>query len=267
MNVSVAKLFMAGFLPGFIIGGVFMAYAWLLARKRGWRSGDAPTGAQAAKVLKDGIWALMLPVVVLGGIYSGAFTATEAAAVSVVYALAVEMLIYHELTWPKLYKVARDAAILSACLLFILACSMTFVWLLAAERIPMALADWIVGNVENRWVFLAWITVLFLLLGMVMDDVSAMLILAPIFVETLQRYQIDLIHFGIVMVLLIEFGFLTPPFGLNLFVTMGLTGESLTSVSRAVAPFLIWLLLCVLLVVFIPEISLLLPKLLLPHIK
>lgn len=268
MNVSVAKLFMAGFLPGFLIGGTFMAYAWLLARKKGWRTeAAAPTRQEAARVLKEGVWALMLPVLVLGGIYAGIFTPTEAAAVSVVYALGVEMLVYRELTWTRLMKVCRDSAMLSACLLFILACSMAFVWLLTAERIPMAVADWIVGNVHSGFMFLAMVTLLFLLLGMVMDDVSAMLILAPIFGETLQRYGIDLVHFGIVMVLLIEYGFLTPPFGLNLFVTMGLTGESLTTVSRAVAPFLLLLLACVLLVIFIPEISLFLPKTLLPHIK
>jgi C4-dicarboxylate transporter DctM subunit len=268
MNVSVAQLFMAGFLPGFLIGGVFMTYAWLLARRRGWRSEEAaPTRQESARVLKEGTWALMLPGLVLGGIYAGVFTPTEAAAVSVVYALGVEMLVYRELTWSRLFKVCRDSAMLSASLLFILACSMAFVWLLTAERIPMAVADWIVANVHSGFMFLVGVSLLFLLLGMVMDDVSAMLILAPIFGETLHRYGIDLVHFGIVMVLLIEYGFLTPPFGLNLFVTMGMTGESLTSVSRAVAPFLLLLLACMLLVIFIPEISLFLPKLLLPHIK
>jgi C4-dicarboxylate transporter DctM subunit len=267
MNVSVAKLFMAGFVPGFIIAGVFMTYTWVLARKRNWRSNRRYTAAETRTILTEGIWGLLLPVIVLGGIYAGMFTPTEAAAVSVLYALAVETLIHREITWARLYRVCRDSAILSSCLLFILACAMTFVWLLTAEQIPVAVADWMIGLVDSWWMFLLLVALLFLLMGMVMDDVSAMLILAPIFTETLARYDIDLVHFGIVMVLLIEYGFLTPPFGLNLFVTMGITGESLTIVGRAVGPFLFWLLLCVLLITFVPQISLFLPNLLLPALR
>ncbi len=264
MNVSVAKLFMAGFVPGLLIGGVFLAYTYAMARKNGWRASRRYTSAEARAIIKKGAWGLILPVIVLGGIYAGVFTPTEAAAVSVVYALFVETVIYREITWIKLYKVCRDSAILSSCLLFILACAMTFVWLLTAEQIPVMVADWIIGLVDSWWMFLLLVTLLFLLMGAVMDDVSAMLILAPIFAEALGRYNIDLIHFGIVMVLMIEYGFLTPPFGLNLFVTMGITGESLTRVGRAVGPFLFWLLLCVLAIAFIPQISLFLPNLLLP---
>ena len=263
MNVSVAELFMAGLLPGVLIGGAFMGYTWWLARRNNWRAEVRYTRAEALKVIREGLWALMLPVIVLGGIYTGVFTPTEAAAVSVVYALVVELFIYRSIGLKALVKVCRDAAVLSGCLLFILACAMTFVWLLTAEQIPVQVANWVMSVVDSWWMFLLLVAVLFLLMGTVMDDVSAMLILSPLFIETLNRFHIDLVHYGIVMVLVIEFGFLTPPFGLNLFVTMGLTGESLTSVARAVLPFLAILLVCVLIVTFILEISLVLPKLLL----
>lgn len=267
MNVSVAKLFMAGVVPGLLIGLALMIYTAFLSRRYGWRSERGYQRGEALKVIKDGIWALLLPVIVLGGIYSGAFTPTEAAAVSVVYALLVEMLIYKELTLPKLFKVCRDSAMLSACLLFILACAMTFVWLLTAEQLPGLVADYIMSVVDSWWMFLILVTVFFLITGAVMDAVSAMIVLSPLFLETLSRYNIDLIHYGIFMVLMIEFGFLTPPFGLNLFVSMGMTGQSLTRVGSAVAPFLLVLLACIMLITFVPEICLFLPNLLLGHLR
>lgn len=267
MNVSVAKLFMAGVVPGLMIGAALMGYTAFLSRRYDWRSERSYSRKEALTILKDGVWALLLPVIVLGGIYSGVFTPTEAAAVSVVYALVVEFLIYKELTLPKLFKVCRDSAILSSCLLFILACAMTFVWLLTAEQLPGLVADYIMQVVDSWWMFLILVTAFFLVTGAVMDAVSAMIVLSPLFIETLARFNIDLIHYGIFMVLMIEFGFLTPPFGLNLFVSMGMSGQSLTRVSAAVAPFLLVLFACIMLITFVPEISLFLPNLLLGNLK
>ncbi len=263
MNTSVQKLFMAGIVPGLLIGGVLMAYTYVLAMKHDWRHKRTYTWREAIMIILRGIPALLLPVIVLRGIYTGKFTPTEAAAVSVVYALAVEFIIYRELTWKKLVKVTRDSALLSSCLLFILACAITFTWLLTAEQLPNQLADVIMAHVDSWWLFLLLVSIFFLITGAAMDAVSAMMVLSPLFAETLTRYGIDYIHYGIVMVLMIEFGFLTPPFGLNLFVSMGITGQPLTSVARATAPFLVLLIACVLVITFIPEISLFLPNLLL----
>ena len=263
MNVSVAKLFMAGIAPGIVIGGVFLSYTYYMGRRHNWCCQLKYSRRQALTILRKGLWGLILPVIVLGGIYAGLFTPTEAAAVSVVYALFVEMVIYKELTLAELFEVCRSSAILSACLMFILACAMTFVWLLTAEQLPVKVADAVISVVNNGWTFLLMVSILFLIMGTVMDDVSAMIILSPLFADTLARFNIDLIHYGIVMVLVIEFGFLTPPFGLNLFVTMGITGDSLTSVARATLPFLILLLAAVMLITFVPAISLFLPRLLL----
>ena len=259
MNVSVAELFMAGIFPGLLIGGAFVAYILVKAHKHTWISGERLTWRETFKTVREGIWGLMLPIIVLGGIYTGMFTPTEAAGVSVVYALFVEVVIHREIRIREVPEVCKQGAILSSCLLFILACAMTLIWLLTAERLPHILADFITTHVHSGWVFLILVNILFLMMGTVMDDVSAMLILSPLFVETLRRFGIDFIHYGIIMVMVIEFGFLTPPFGLNLFVAMGLTQKSLVEVSKGVLPFLLLLLACLLLVTFIPSTSLYLP--------
>lgn len=261
MNTSVSELFMAGIVPGILIGLSFMGYTLYLAIKGDWKASETVSGAERLRIFREGIWGLMLPVIVLGGIYSGLFTPTEAAGVSVVYALFVELVIYREITITQIPAICRQGAILSGCLLFILAGAMTMIWLLTAERLPHQVAEIVTANVHSGWVFLIIVNILFLLLGTVMDNVSAMLLLSPLFMDTLNRFGIDFIHYGIIMVLVIEFGFLTPPFGLNLFVAMGLTNKSLLEVSRGVAPFLVLLLVCLILVTFIPDISLFLPKL------
>jgi C4-dicarboxylate transporter DctM subunit len=231
-----------------------------MARRHNWKIEERITLKEGMQSIKKGIWALFLPVIVLGGIYSGIFTPTEAAAIAVAYALFVELVIYRELSFERLKQAAIDSAVLSGSLLFILSCAMTFIWLLTTEQIPEQLAEVTMKVAHTPNMFLFLVVVLFLFMGSVIDDVSAMMILSPLFFETLKRFGIDLVHYGIVMVLVIEYGFLTPPFGLNLFVAMGLTKKSLVEVSKAVAPFLVILLVCLFLTTYIPEISLYLPK-------
>ncbi len=260
MNVSVSEIFMAGVMPGLLIGFALMVYTFFVAKKHNWRIEHKASLSRLIQTGREGIWALLLPFIVLGGIYSGVFTPTEAAAVSVVYALFVEMVIYREFGIKDLTGVCQEAAVLSACLLFILSCAMTFIWLLTAEQVPHQLADIIFQYIDSPWMFLLTVNILFLILGCFMDDVSAMLILAPLFLETLNRYGIDLVHFGIVMVLNIQMGMLTPPFGLNLFVASGITREPIIKIARGVAPFLVIMLACLMLVTYIPWISLALPN-------
>lgn len=263
MNVSVAKIFMAGFLPGIFIGIVLMTYAFLKAKKNGWRSTDRYTFAGGVKIMRDGIWALLLPVLVLGGIYGGVFTPTEAAAVSVVYALAVELFIYRELKPGKLASICKDSAVLSGSLLFILSCAMSFIWMLTVEQIPVKLAEFIVAHIESKWLFLLAINGVLLIVGGLMDIVTAIIVISPILAETLNRYGIDYIHYGIVMIVNIEMGFLTPPFGLNLFVSMAIMKRSLVEIGRAVLPFILLLLACLLVITYVPILSTFLPDLLL----
>ncbi len=260
MNVSVAELFMAGIIPGLLIGLALMGYTYFVARKNNWRIETQASLSELVRTFREGIWALLLPFIVLGGIYTGVFTPTEAAAVSVIYALLVEIFIYKEFGWADITEICQDAAVLSACLLFILSTAMTFIWLLTAEQIPHQLADIIIQHIHSPWMFLLTVNILFLILGCFMDDVSAMLILAPLFLETLNRYGIDLVHFGIVMVLNIQMGMLTPPFGLNLFVASGITKQPITKIAMGVLPFLFIMLICLMLVTYIPWISLALPQ-------
>jgi C4-dicarboxylate transporter DctM subunit len=261
MNVSVAEMFMAGFLPGFFIGICLMGYAFVMGRRRGWRSKERYSLKDALRILREGLWGLFLPFLVLGGIYGGVFTPTEAAAVSVVYALAVELLVYRELTVQKLYQVCRDSALLSSCLLFILSCAMVFIWLLTLEQIPVKLADIIISRIDSRWVFLLAINGALFMIGAIMDIVTAIIVISPILIETLNRYNIDFIHFGIIMIINIEIGFLTPPFGLNLFVSMAIAKRSLIEISKSVLPYIILFICCLLVITYIPKISLLLPQL------
>lgn len=206
---------------------------------------------------------MFLPFLVLGGIYGGVFTPTEAAAVSVVYALFVELFIYKELKFKKIFGICRDSAILSASLLFILSCAMTFIWLLTVEQIPVKLAELIIDNVKERWLFLLAINCVLLIIGGLMDIVTAVIVISPILIETLNRYNIDYVHFGIMMIINIECGFLTPPFGLNLFVSMAIMKRSLIEIGKAVFPYILLFLACLLVITYIPKLSLLLPDLLL----
>lgn len=261
MEVSVAKLFMAGFLPGILITIFLSVYCYLSARRNKWMMVTRYNFSEAKKIMKEGVWAILLPVIVLGGIYSGFATPTEAAALSVVYGLVVELFVYKELKIGQFTKILKDSAVTSAALTFILACAMTFVWLLTREQLPGRVAEFIIANCSSKWLFLLALNVLLLILGCLMELVSIILILTPILSVTLQQFDIDLIHYGIIMIINAECGFLTPPFGLNLFVSMGLTGESLFEVGRSIVPFLLIFIGSLLIMTYIPEISLILPKL------
>lgn len=259
-NVSVGKIFMAGVGPGLLIGGSLCLYAYIRSRRNNWRSQEKYTSKEAAKIFFEGIWGLMLPVIILGGIYSGIFTPTEAAAVSVVYALFVELVLYRKLKIKDLPKVCLEAGVLAGTVMLTLSFAMTMVWMLTYLTIPHALAEWILATIHSKWLFLIMINILFLIVGTVGDNTASMLILTPLLMPALVLFNIDPVHYGVVMVLLIEMGFLTPPYGINLFVSMALTGKSLGEVSKSVIPMLAILLTCIFLVTFIPEIALFLPE-------
>ncbi|MCX8023563.1 MAG: TRAP transporter large permease [Syntrophorhabdaceae bacterium] len=260
MNVSVAEIFMAGFVPGIFIGLCLIAYSYYMSKRHGWRSEGRYTFKEALKIIRDGLWALLLPVIILGGIYGGVFTPTEAAAVSVVYALFVELFIYKEFKIKRLFAICRDSAILSGSLLFILSCAMTFIWLLTVEQLPLKLAEIIISNIHDRWLFLLAINGVLLIIGGLMDIVTAIIVISPILIETLNRYGIDYIHYGIIMIVNIECGFLTPPFGLNLFVSMAIMKRSLVEIGKAVLPFILIFIGCLLVITYVPKLSLILPE-------
>ena len=262
MNVSVGKLFMAGVVPGLLIGLILIVYSFLLATRHNWKTTVTYGKGERLRLVRSASWGIAMPVIILGGIYFGIFTPTEASAIAVVYALFVEFFIYKDMDLKKLNEVLKESVILSSVLLFIIACAMTFIWLLTREKLPALAAEFIVSHIENKYVFLLVINIFFILVGCFMDIVSAVVVISPILLVALQQYDIDFIHFGIMMIVNIEFGFLTFPFGLNLFVAMGITGKSLTQIGRAVLPFLALLFFGLMLVTYIPEISLWLPSIL-----
>jgi C4-dicarboxylate transporter DctM subunit len=260
MGVSITKQFTAGFLPGILIGLALVTYSYVMARKRGWRVSRKISGQEVIEALKQGAWGLFMPFLVLGGIYSGAFTATEAAAVAFVYALLVELFIHRSIRMKDMMPIFRDSVLTSAMLLFIIANASVLSYYFSVDQIPERVADFLVRYIDNRFMFLLLVNIALLIMGCFMDIVSAMLVLGPVFMPLLQRFEIDFIHFGIIMVLNIEIGFLTPPFGVNLFVSSGITGKDVLEVARSVAPFLVIMLGMLFLITYVPWISLVLTR-------
>jgi len=260
VGVSVTKQFTAGFLPGILIGLALMAYSYVMARKRGWRVSRKISGQEVIEALKQGAWGLFMPFLVLGGIYSGAFTATEAAAVAFVYALLVELFIHRSIRMKDMMPIFRESVLTSAMLLFIIANASVLSYYFSVDQIPERVADFLVRYIDSRFMFLLLVNIALLIMGCFMDVVSAMLVLGPVFMPLLQRFEIDFIHFGIIMVLNIEIGFLTPPFGVNLFVSSGITGKDVLEVARSVAPFLVIMLGMLFLITYVPWISLVLTR-------
>lgn len=260
VGVSVTKQFTAGFLPGILFGLALMAYSYVMARKRGWRVSRKISGQEVIEALKQGAWGLFMPFLVLGGIYSGAFTATEAAAVAFVYALLVELFIHRSIRMKDMMPIFRDSVLTSAMLLFIIANASVLSYYFSVDQIPERVADFLVRYIDSRFMFLLLVNIALLIMGCFMDVVSAMLVLGPVFMPLLQRFEIDFIHFGIIMILNIEIGFLTPPFGVNLFVSSGITGKDVLEVARSVAPFLVIMLGMLFLITYVPWISLVLTR-------
>ena len=262
MSVSVTDQFIAGIIPGLILGGGFILFVLVKSGREGWYGKEKVCLSEIKGALKEGIWGLTLPIVVLGGIYSGVFTPTEASAVAVVMALSIELFIHRDLSFKEIPKVVRDATILGATLVFIISGATTISWYLSFMQIPNNIAEFLGNVITQKWLFLLLINFFLLFLGCFVDLVSAMLILGPIFLPTLTKFGIDPLHFGIIMVVNIEIGFLTPPFGLNLFVSSGITKRPLSEVARSVVPFLFMMYGFLLLLTYVPFLSTWLVKLL-----
>jgi len=257
MNLSITRQFIAGVAPGILIGGVFIGYSYYMARKHGWRGSSTKASlGEVLTALKEGIWGLSVPVIVLGGIYSGAFTPTEASAVAVVYALVIELFIHRSISLQALPKVILNSVIVGSALLFIISAASTLSWYLSFMQVPVQMANFLGEAIQHRWVFLMLANACLLILGCFVDLVSAMLILGPILMPVLAKFAIDPIHFGIIMIVNCEIGFLTPPLGLNLFVASAITKRSFVAVAKSTMPFVLLMIFALLLITYIPAISL-----------
>jgi C4-dicarboxylate transporter DctM subunit len=260
-NTSVGKLFMAGVIPGLLLAFLLGLTTWVLARKRNYPRMPRASLAERWRAFQRSVWGLLLIVVVIGGIYSGMFTPTEAAAVSAVYAFVIAVFVYKDLSFRQVPKVLLDSASMSAMLLYIITNAVLFSFLMTSEGIPQAMASSIMDMGLGMVGFLLVVNLLLLLAGNVMEPSSIVLIMAPILFPVAIALGVDPVHFGIIMVVNMEIGMCHPPVGLNLYVASGITKMGITELTIAVLPWLMTMIGFLLLITYVPQISLWLPRL------
>ncbi len=256
---SVGKLFMAGVVPGLLLGLALMVAIYIVARKMNLPAMPRATLGEFLTAARKAIWGLLLMVIILGGIYSGMFTPTEAAAVAAVYAGFVALFVYKDMTVRECPKVLLESGKLTIMLMFIIANAMLFAHVLTTEQIPQQITAWVVEMSLQPWQFLLVVNIVLLIAGAFMEPSAIILILAPILFPIAVQLGIDPIHLGIIMVVNMEIGLITPPVGLNLFVTSAVTGMKLTEVIKAAWPWLMLLLSFLMIITYVPAVSLALP--------
>ncbi|MBK7332430.1 MAG: TRAP transporter large permease subunit [Betaproteobacteria bacterium] len=261
-ETSVGKLFMAGVIPGIMLGLLLMVAIYVRARMIDLPKQPRATLGEVLTSGRDSLWGLLLIVIILGGIYGGVFTPTEAAAVAAVYAFVIAVFVYRDIGMRKVPHVLIDAGKVTVMLMFIVANALLFAHVLTTERIPQQIAEIIIGWGMTGWQFLIVVNILLLIAGMFMEPTGIILILAPILFPIATRLGIDPVHLGIIMVVNLEIGMVTPPIGLNLFVTAGITGMSIGQVVRAALPWSLVLLAFLVVITYVPAITLFLPNLL-----
>lgn len=261
-ETSVGRLFMAGVIPGVLLGLVLMVIIYIVARITNMPTHPRASLREVLSTAKDSIWGILLVFIILGGIYGGVFTPTEAAAVAAVYSFIVAVFIYRDIGFKDIPRVFSDSARVTVMLMFIIVNALLFAHVLTTERIPQAIAEQIIAMEMAPWQFLIVVNLILLAAGAFMEPTGIILILAPILFPIAMQLGIDPVHLGIIMVINLEIGMITPPIGLNLFVTSGITSLSIGQVIRAASPWLLVLLLYLVLVTYVPQISLWLPDVL-----
>lgn len=264
-NVSVGDMFIAGIIPGILIGLSLMMVAYLISKKRNYKPDDETQKFNFKDVLvalNDAKWALLIPVIILGGIYGGIFTPTEAAVVAVVYAIIIGLFVYKELDLKGLYDSFMETIIINATTMIIIGLSVSFAYFMTIEQIPNQIAQFLTELSSNPIVILILINLLLLVVGMFIDTISAIVILTPILLPVVMAVGVDPVHFGVVLVANLAIGFVTPPLGVNLFVTSSVGKIKFEKITIAVIPFIITMIICLALITLIPQMSTWLPSLL-----
>ena len=257
-DTSIGDLFKAGLVPGLIMGTALILAALLVGRKMELKSLPKASGKERWDAFKDAFWGLLMPVIILGGIYGGIFTPTEAAAVAVVYGLVVGLFLYKTIKVKDLYDLIIDSASTTATVMFITAAASLFAYVLTRARLDVAISDGLVSiSGGSSFVFFLIVNVILLIAGCILDSTSALYIFTPLFVPVAQALGIDMIHLGVVMIVNLAIGLFTPPVGVNLYVACGVAKVDLKQISKAVVPLLIAALIVLLIITYIPHISLL----------
>ncbi len=259
-NTSVGTLFIAGILPGLALAFALGLTTWWMARKNNYPRLPKASLRERFAAFRESIWGLLLVVVVIGGIYSGIFTPTEAAAMSAVYAFIIAVFVYKDLKLKQIPRVLLDSASMSAMLLYIITNAVLFSFLMTSENVPQAMADWMIAQGFGPVVFLLVVNVLLLLAGNVMEPSSIILIMAPILFPVATKLGVDPIHFGILITVNMEIGMCHPPVGLNLYVASGITKMGITELTVAVWPWLKTMLIFLIVVSYWPGLTLALPR-------
>lgn len=260
-NVSLEGLFLTGFLPGILIMIGMSLYTYFIHRKKtDFVRMPVPTFKEVLVILKEGFWSLMLPVIIFGGIFSGAFTANEAAVVACVYAFIVELFIHKSIKFKDVFNITVNSAITSATLLIIVAGATCFGRYLTLEDIPGKITEAVLATVQSPIMFLMIINIMLVVIGMFMDIISATLILGPVFLPMLAPFGIDPMHFGLILTINLAIGYCTPPMGVSLYITGAIANKDLVYVSKAVIPFILIQYAVLAIITYTPGITLWLPR-------
>lgn len=249
---SVAKLFINGFLPGILMGGVLMALAIRHAYKNNYPRGSAFSIKNVMKTFKDAIWGLLTPLIILGGIFTGYFTPSEAAVVAVNYSLFVALFIYRDMKWKDVFDIICRSAMTMAVIMFIIATSSILGWVLAYYSIPTAIANAVLSLSSNKYIIMFLITLIILIAGVFMETASALIILTPVFLPLVKQLGVNLIHFGLITVVGLAIGMITPPVAINLYVASTITDLPIEKITKSIIPFMLGLLAVLFLIVYVP---------------
>ncbi|MFM2209891.1 MAG: hypothetical protein RIQ96_1534 [Pseudomonadota bacterium] len=255
-EVSIGELFIAGFVPGLLIGCALMLFVWVYCKFKGWGKNDGDGRLGFGKATWQAGWALLMPVIILGGIYGGIFTPTEASAVAVLYALVVGMVIYREIRIKDLYPILRKSVISSAVIMFIIANAGLFAFLITRAGVPDAIGQWLKEVLQSPAIFLLGVNAALFVIGMFIETSAAIIVLAPILAPVAQHFGIDPVHFGLIMVVNLALGMITPPFGVNLFAACTVARISLDRIIGNLVPFVLVVLACLMIITYVPAISL-----------
>lgn len=255
-EVSIGELFIAGFGPGILISLALMAFVWVYCKWKGWGKNDGDGRLGVFTATRQAGWALLMPVIILGGIYGGIFTPTEASAVAVFYALVVGVVIYREIKLADLYAVLKKSVVSSAVIMFIIANAGLFAFLITRAGVPEAIGLWLQDVLKTPAYFLLGVNAALFVIGMFIETSAAIIVLAPILAPVAQHFGIDPVHFGLVMVVNLALGMITPPFGVNLFAACTVARISLDRIVKHLIPFVLVILGCLMVITYVPEISL-----------
>lgn len=260
-SASVGRMFIGGILPGLLLAACWAVYVFIVCMTKKQGTPVEYESKEALRIFVKAIPALIYPVIVLGSIYGGLATPTEAACISIVYVVIIELFVYKTTSLKQLFSIMKDGIVNASTITFIIASSQVLTWFITTKQLPAQISQWIVDTVSSPVTFLLLVILIFFVAGMFMELVALMVILGPILSPTLMAFGIDPIHFGIICIMAAQVSYITPPFGLNLFVSMNMNKKGLWEVAGATLPYLIILVVVMLVVAFVPQISLWLPSL------